>query len=73
VKGSPSKILPSVLKADGLPGTAWEADLQAPIGDGTNVSIPPMFGGLGPVHEITGVNTPKLGQGTANPTFHGGG
>lgn len=73
MKLSPSQILPSVLSPTGKPGMAWVSDLQAPIGDGSSISIPPMFGGLGPAHEITGIDTPKLGQGTANPTFHGGG
>lgn len=46
--------------------------MMAPIADGSNVSIPPVFGGNGAGHEITGVNTPKLGHGTADPAFHGG-
>lgn len=65
--------IPSVLAAKGKPGEPWKSDLQAPMADGTNVSIPPMFGGNGPGVEITAVDTPKLGIGTANPAFHGGG
>lgn len=68
-----SHKIPSVLVPNGAPGAPWASDLQAPRGDGTNVSIPPMFGGNGPGVEITGVDTPKLGLGTANPAFHGGG
>lgn len=67
------KVIPAVFDAVKPAGVAWPSDLQAPAGDGTNVSIPPMFGGHGPGVEITAVNTPKLGVGTAEPAFHGGG
>lgn len=67
------KVLPSVLIPRGQAGQAWPSDLQAPVADGTNVSVPPMFDGFGPALEVAGVDTPKLGIGTADPVFHGGG
>ena len=70
----PKKIIPAVLTPAVRPGMAWESDLQAPGGDGSNVSIPPMVSyGTSPGVEVTGNDTPKLGVGTADPAFHGGG
>lgn len=68
-----TQVLPAILTPRADAGQPRPYPMMAPIADGTNVSIPPMFGGDGPGHEITGVNTPKLGQGTAEPAFHGGG
>jgi len=67
------KVLPAVLPTTGRPGEAWASDLAAPRADGSNVSIPPMFGGDSPALEVAGNNSPKLGIGTAEPAFHGGG
>ena len=67
------KLLSPVLDPNRIkPGQAAPSDLQAPGADGTNVSIPPMFGGISPSVEVTANATPKLGQGTAEPAFHGG-
>jgi hypothetical protein len=54
------------------PGKARPPHYTAPTGDGSNVSIPPQFGGEGPIQSVTGVNTAPLGVGTAQPAFHGG-
>jgi len=65
--------LPAVFTKFPPPGAAAQSDLIAPVGDGSNVSIPPQFNEPGPVKSVVAVETPKLGIGDAEPAFHGGG
>jgi hypothetical protein len=55
------------------PGKPRPSHYSAPAANGDNVSIPPQFGGPGPIQSVTGVQTAPLGVGEAQPAFHGGG
>lgn len=51
------------MKAGKIPkAPAPNADYHAPVANGVDVSVPPMFGGMGPV-QTQGVKTPPLGIG----------
>jgi hypothetical protein len=70
--GNNTQSMPAVLLPIGKPGEAWKPLISGPIGDGSSISQLPQFGGPPPPN-VTGVPTPKLGMGTADPTVHGGG